>query len=210
MPRARLEEAVTELERALEWDPLSAGARTMLAVVLLLWRRFDRAMEQARLLLDLEPNAYWAYLVIGGCHRDRGMFDEAIAAHRRANELSGGSALTLGWLGLSLGLGGHAAELRTLLARLHEMAAARYVAPTSFAWIHLGLGEIDSALEWLDQAIDARDQLIMAIKSYAFFDALRSDPRYTALLRRMHLEPTANCKLPIPDSQLPTPNSQTV
>ncbi|HSC27106.1 MAG TPA: winged helix-turn-helix domain-containing protein, partial [Vicinamibacterales bacterium] len=112
MPRARLEEAVTELERALEWDPLSAPPRTMLAAVLLLWRRFDRAMEQARLLLDLEPNAYWAYLVIGACHRDRGMFEEAIAAHRRANELSGDSALTVGWLGLSLGLGGHAAEAR--------------------------------------------------------------------------------------------------
>ena len=93
-----------------------------------------------------------------------------------------------GWLGLSLALAGKVAEARILLGRLHEMAATAYVPPTSFAWIHLGLGEIDSAFEWLDRAIDGRDQFMMAIKSYAFFDPVRSDPRFDALLRKMHLD----------------------
>ena len=57
-----------------------------------------------------------------------------------------------------------------------------YLPPTSVAWIHLGLGEIDDAFEWLDRAIDARDQLMMPIKSYAFFDPIRSDPGFTCLL----------------------------
>jgi tetratricopeptide (TPR) repeat protein len=188
MPLGRLEKAVAELERALEWDPLSWYVRTHLAAVLLLWRRYDRAMEQAKVLLELEPKPYWAYLVMGSCFRDQGMFDDAIAAHRRATEVSGNAPLTLGWLGLSLALGGKVDEARTLLARLHEMMTDAYVPPTSVAWIHLGLGEIDAAFEWLDRAIDAHDQLIMPIKSYWFLDPLRTDPRFVGLLRKMHLD----------------------
>jgi hypothetical protein len=90
---------------------------------------------------------------------------------------------------LTLGLSGNAAEARSLLKNLHTMAAQGYVAPTSFAWIHLGLGEIDNAFEWLDRAVDECDQLMMPIKSYKFFDPIRADPRFLTLLRKMNLEP---------------------
>jgi TolB-like protein/tetratricopeptide (TPR) repeat protein len=188
MPHGRLEEAVTELEKALEWDPLSALIRTHLAIVLVLWRCYDKAMDQARLLLELDPNSPWAYFIMGVAYREQRMFDDSIAAHRRAVELSGGFAMNLGWLGLSLAVAGKADEARTLLDRLHKMSTQAYVPPTSIAWIHLGLGEVDAAFEWLDRAIDARDQLMMPIKSYAFFDPIRTDPRFHALLRKMHLD----------------------
>ena len=188
MPRGRLQAAAEELERALEWDPLSTFIRLHLAIVFLLWHRYDKAMEQARLLLELDPNAPWPYFVMGVAYGEERMFDDSIAAHRRAVELSDGSAMNLGWLGLSLALAGKTDEARTLLNRLHEMATQAYVPPTSIAWIHLGLGDIDAAFEWLDRAIEARDQLMMPIKSYAFFDPIRADPRFPALLRKMHLD----------------------
>ena len=188
MPHARHEEAVAELELALVWDPQSVTVRSHLGAELLLWRRYDRAMEQARRILELEPRAYWGHALMGSCFRDQGIFDKAIAAYRTAVELSGGASSMLGWLGLSLALGGNATEARTVLKRLHERAAQAYVPPTSFAWIHLGLGETDSAFEWLDRAIEACDQFIMPIKSYWFFDPIRADPRFVALLRKMHLD----------------------
>ncbi len=189
MPLGRLEEAVAELEGALELDPLSAYTRTVLAIMLLLWRRYDRAIAECRRLLELDPSACWGHLMIGSCYRDLRMFDEAITANRQAVELSGNAAAMLGWLGLSLAIAGKQDEARALLNCLHEMATQAYVPPTSFAWIHLGLGEINSAFEWLDRAVDERDQLMMPIKSYAFFDPLRADPRFAALLRKMNLEP---------------------
>jgi hypothetical protein len=67
------------------------------------------------------------------------------------------------------------------------MAAQAYVPPTNFAWIHLGLGEIDEAFAWMDKAIDARDGMMTPIKSYWFLDPIRDDPRFTALLRKMNL-----------------------
>jgi TolB-like protein/tetratricopeptide (TPR) repeat protein len=188
MPRGRLEAAVEELERALEWDPSSAFIRAHLAIVLVLWRRWDQAMQQARMVLQLEPNVYIAYLVIAVCCREQGMPDESIAAQRLAAELSGDSSAMLGWLGLALAVGGKEAEARTLLQRLHHTATTAYVPPTSIAWIHLGLREIDAAFEWLDRAVEARDQLIMPIRSYAILDPIRADPRFLAVLRKMHLD----------------------
>ena len=188
MPHARHDEAAAELELALLWDPQSVALRSQLSVVLAFARRYDRAVEEARKILELEPRAYWGHALMGACLRDRGLFNEAIAAYRTALELSGGASSMMGWLGLSLALAGHADEARTMLERLLERAATSYVPPTSFAWIYLGLGEIDRAFEWLDRAVEGRDQFIMPIRSYSFFDPIRSDPRFAALLRKMRLD----------------------
>ena len=156
--------------------------------MLLLDHRFDQALEQARVVLELDPTFYWGHHAMGACYRDRRMYDEAIAAQRRAVEFSGETPLELGWLGLVLAQSGNHAEARAVLDRLHVIASRACVPPSSFAWIHLGFGETDSAFEWCNRAVDARDDMMMAIKSYVFFDSLRADPRYAALLRRMNLE----------------------
>jgi TolB-like protein/Tfp pilus assembly protein PilF len=188
MPHGRLEEAVQELERALELDPLSTATHGYLAVMLLLSRQYGRARDQARLLLELDPASYWGYVVLEGVDREQRSFASAIESQRKAVELSGGSAAMLGWLGLVLGQSGREAEARALLGQLNRKAESAYVPPTAFAWIYLGLGEFDSAFEWLDRAIDARDQLMMPIKTLPLFDPIRSDPRFVALLRKMNLE----------------------
>jgi TolB-like protein/Tfp pilus assembly protein PilF len=188
MPQGRLGEAIAEVEAALDLDPLSLTLRTMLAILLVLGRQPARTLDAARKALEIDPSAYWAYVSIGGAYRDLGELEEAVRAHRRALETSGGAASMVGWLGLTLGLSGNAAEAGSLLERLNTIAAQRYVPPTSYAWIHLGLGEIDSAFEWLNRAVDMCDQYMMPIKSYPFFDPIRDDPRFLALLRKMNLE----------------------
>jgi adenylate cyclase len=187
MPQGRLEEAVAEVDSALQLDPLSLIGRTWLVLLLLLAHQHERTLEAARRLLEIEPNAYWAHISIGSSYRDQGEREKAILHHRRAMEISGGPPSMIGWLGLTLGSTGNAAEARALLERLHALTAQRYVPPTSFAWIHLGLGEIDSAFEWLNRAVDECDQYMMPIKSYRFFDPIRADPRFQALLRKMNL-----------------------
>ena len=69
------------------------------------------------------------------------------------------------------------------------MAAQGYVPPFSLACVHLGLKEIDVAFEWLSRAVEECDQFMMPIKSYKFFDPIRDDTRFHALLRKMNLEP---------------------
>ncbi|HEX9119340.1 MAG TPA: tetratricopeptide repeat protein [Terriglobales bacterium] len=184
----RTEKAAAELECALELDPLSLEVRFWLVEVLFFGRQYERALEQARQLVDLEPDHQVAYMVLGHVYLGMQRFEESVAALRHAVDISGEFPLMLGWLGLALGLGGHTAEARIVLERLRVIGSQRFALPTSFAWVHLGLGEVDEAFAWMERAVDRNDGWIPALKSYPFLDPLRGDPRFPALLRKLNLE----------------------
>jgi TolB-like protein/Tfp pilus assembly protein PilF len=188
MPHGRLGEAEAQMERVLESDPLSPLMRAWLCAMLYFGRHYERAMEQLRVLIQFDPSYYLGYFVAGQVLSAQGVFVEAIASLRKAATLSGNSPLVLGWLGMSLAKSGDIVGAQEVLAGLHNAATQTYVLPTSFAWIHLGLGEIDQAFTWMERAIEDRDPIIVPIKSFPFLDPLRSDPRYTALLRKMNLQ----------------------
>jgi TolB-like protein len=189
MPHGRLEEATTEIQIALESDPLSVEMLNWLGIMLALARKWDLTVENARRILQIDPSDFWGYFIIGTAYRGKRMFEEAIAAHRKAVEISGGVSGLIGWLGLTLGLSGNAAEARSLLEVLHTRLGKGFVPPTAFAWIYLGLGETDAAFEWLNRAVEECDQFMMPIKTYEFFDPIRADQRFLALLHKMNLEP---------------------
>ena len=197
MPHNRIDEAVAELEAALESDPLAGGTRCWFGIMLLLAREYDRAIDEARFMLELEPNSCWPPFITGIAYRQK-YFEEsvrgnvrpdfaekAIAGHRRAVELAPGADHLLAWLGFALGVCGRKAEARAVLEQFQR--SERYILPTNLAHVHLGLGEIDAAFEWFDRAVEERDQNMMPILSYAHFDPLRADPRFAALLRKMNL-----------------------
>jgi TolB-like protein/tetratricopeptide (TPR) repeat protein len=182
------EKAAAELECALELDPLSLEVRFWLVEVLFFGHQYERALEQARRLLELEPEHQLAHMVLGHAYLGMQRFEQSVAALRHAVETSGEFPLMLGWLGLALGLGGHKEEARAVLERLRAIERDRFVLPTSFAWIHFGLGEVDDAFAWMGRAVDRNDGWIPALKSYPFLDPIRVDPRFHALLRKLNLE----------------------
>lgn len=189
MPHGHIEEAVRELEGALELDPMGTIGRFWLGIMLWLGRHYDQAMQHGRVMLELDPGLYLGYYIIGLCCREKRLFEEAVAAHRKATELSGGSPVTMGMLGMALADSGNEEEARAILKHFRETERSAYVPPTSLAWIHLALGETDRFFTCMDRAIDARDHMLMPIKSYPFLDGIRREPRYLRLLRRMNLKP---------------------
>ena len=188
MPQGHIDEAVAQLERALESDPLSLMTRMWLGEIMYLGRQYERVREQCRLMKELDPAYFLTYFELGEVGCEQGALGEAISDLRQGAALSGNAPLVLGWLGMALAKSGDVAGAREVLAGLHAAATQVYVPPTSFAWIHLGLGEIDQAFTWMERAIDERDPIIVPIKSYPFLDPLRDDPRFAALLRKMNLE----------------------
>ena len=102
--------------------------------------------------------------------------------------MSGGAPFTAGFHAYVCGRAGRRDDALRLLDRLAQMAAAVYVPPSAFAMGHVGLGDWDAALGWFDKAIDARDPIVMPIKTFPFLDPIRGDARYLALLKKMRLE----------------------
>jgi TolB-like protein/tetratricopeptide (TPR) repeat protein len=188
MPVGRLDEAAAELEAVLDLDPLNLEVRRWLGLMHW-WRRdYDRAIEQARLVLAVDANYPTAHVLIGVVRCAERKFDEAIPELRKCLELSNRAPVWLGWLGLGVAQSGDVAESRALLAQLHAAAERAYIPSSCFAWIHLGLGELDEAFEWMNRAVDDRDPMMTPIKSYPFFDPIRADQRFAALLRKMNLD----------------------
>jgi TolB-like protein/Flp pilus assembly protein TadD len=184
-----IKQAIAELEYALELDPLSLEVHCWLVLELFFGRQYKRGLEQAQQLVELEPGHHIAYMMLGLVYLGMRKFEESISALRHAAELSDEFPLMLGWLGLSLGLGGRTGEARMLLEHLRAIERERFVLPSSFAWLHLGLGEIDDAFKWMERAVCRNDEWVHPLKTYPFLDPLRSDPRFHALMRKINLEP---------------------
>ncbi len=189
MAQGRLQESLETLQGALELDPLSQLVRWGLTLDLYLARLYERALEQVEISIGIDPSYFFSYFWAGLVRGEQGNFDEAIAALRTGIQLSGGAPLVWGALGLTLGRSGRTQEARKVLSELHAMASQMYVLPSSFAWIHIGLGEVDQAFTWMERAIDDRDPIIVPIKNYPFLDPFREDLRFHALLRKMNLDP---------------------
>jgi len=188
LPHARNDDAMRELELVLLADPLSIMARWWMSVLAHLARRPDRTIAEGRHMIALDPEHFLGYWALGIGLNDTRSGLEAVHALRRAHELSGGIPFTLGFLAMVSGGAGFRDDALRLRDQAGQMASAGYVPPSTFMCCAIGLGDWDSAFEWMDRAIEARDPIIMPIKSFPFLDPVRGDARFQALLKKMHLE----------------------
>jgi serine/threonine protein kinase/tetratricopeptide (TPR) repeat protein len=186
----RFDEAIVELKRALELDPLSLLINSNLAGALLAARHYDEAMEQERKTLDLDPNFILAHWYLGLSYVQKSMYKEAIAELEKAVAMAPGNTLALSGIGYAYAVAGRRLEAQKVLDQLNELSKQKYVPAVSRAPTYAALGEKDKAFEWLEKGYE--DHSIGAIKGLAqapLFDPLRSDPRFADLLRRMNLQP---------------------
>jgi tetratricopeptide (TPR) repeat protein len=114
------------------------------------------------------------------------MYPEAIAALERALVHSGRDPLRLASLASVYGLAGGKREAVKLIDELKERSRQHHISDSLFAEAYIGLGEKDEAMGWLERAYEEHDQWMVYIKSYPGWDALRSEPRFQALVRRMN------------------------
>jgi tetratricopeptide (TPR) repeat protein len=149
---------------------------------------YDQAIEAWRKTLELDPNSFYAHSYLGMAYEAQGMYEQAIAEHQKAVASSGGVILTRAWLGHAYALSGKRAEAQKILDELHKLSKQRYVSPFQTAIIYTGLGKKDQAFAWLEKAYEERDSALNHVKVEPRFDGLRSDPRFTALLKKMGLE----------------------
>jgi serine/threonine protein kinase/tetratricopeptide (TPR) repeat protein len=186
----RLDEALSQLRRAVELDPLSALYNSLLAHLYHVSGQDDNAIVQHQRAIDLDPGWYFPHWLLAIAYAHMGRLDEEIAEAQKACELSGRNAPTLGILGMAYGLAGLRNEAQAVLEELITQGRTTYVPPAALAAVYRGLGEVDQALEWLEKGVEERDMFAVGgFKCEPRYILLRGHPRYQALLRKMNLQP---------------------
>jgi tetratricopeptide (TPR) repeat protein len=116
--------------------------------------------------------------------RRQGLYPEALAELQKAQ---GPTLLATSAKGHLYAVSGKRREAEKILSDLIARSKAAYLPPTYVARIYAGLGQKDQALAWLEKGYAVRDSGIEFIGVDPYNDPLRSDPRFTDLLRRLGL-----------------------
>lgn len=189
MIEKRLSEAQAETDIALELDPVSPIFTTTRAEAFYYGYNFDAAIAQAKLTLEQYPNSLLGEFWLASAYREKKMYPEAIQHFRRAGSLAPNNPALLMELGHALAVSGDKPAALAVLADLQALAKLRYVPVAYYAGIYLGLGDKEQTFMWLDRAVKERDDRVIYLAVEPMADPIRSDPRFQALLTRIHLNP---------------------
>lgn len=183
----RKDEAIAEVKRAAELDPLSLIINLNVARILYFARHYDEAIQQCQRTMEMYPNFSLAHRRLGLIYEQRGMLVEAIAQFEKALALAPEDTETMSAMGHTYALWGKRTDAELSLAMLNEVAARLYVSPYSVARVHLGLGQLDEAFEWLEKTYRERHGILVYMKVEPQFDVVRNDPRFIDLMTRLAL-----------------------
>jgi serine/threonine-protein kinase len=182
----RRPEVLVQRKIAAELDPVSPYAVQAVGGYLSVMGRYDEAIAQFRKAITLEPNFGLSHQGLGVAYILRGRDPaEGIAELETACKLMPGARreALLGWAYATIG---NTAEARRILNRFLEESNRPYFPALAIGQVYIGLGDKDRAFEWLRKAADQRD-LDLTLKWDSFYEPLRSDARYIALLRCLKL-----------------------
>ena len=180
----RAEQGLQVARRAQTLDPLSLTVQVTVARCLYYLRRFDEAIKLLRLHLESHPASIQAYPFLCRALLMQGMLSEALQAVERGISVVGRVPILLAFAGNVHARLGHRDEALALLEELHQLAGRRHVPPAYQAEILTGLGDLDQAFAQWNRAADDRSGWLPFLCHDPAWEAVRSDPRAIALLRR--------------------------
>ncbi len=180
--RGRFAEAETELDAAVKLDPQSPVVMQGRAYVRLLRRDYGEVMSINSHIIAGDPSFYKSYASMGRASLHMGDHERAIELLETAIALAGEMPSVLGALGQAYGVAGDRAAALHTLDKLRRIAAVQTVACTCFAVVHLGLDEVEDALNWIELAVSRRESSVAAMKVHPAYDRLRREPRFQAVI----------------------------
>lgn len=187
----RFSEAETEIEAALALDPLSPIVMDGRAFLRFLRRDYRGSIAVYNEIISADPSFYKAYTSAGRVYLHMGESGRAIEMLEKGLLLSGEVPSIFGALGHAYGIAGDRQGASGMLKKLMEVSATRPVFSTSFAVVHLGLGDKESALSCVEQAVERREPNVVSLAIHPAYDELRSEPRFKALVE--HVFPDYMC-----------------
>jgi TolB-like protein/DNA-binding winged helix-turn-helix (wHTH) protein/Tfp pilus assembly protein PilF len=186
MPVGRADEAIAEIRRAQELDPLSAVIATDLGKELYFVHRYDEALVELKRALELDPNFVGAHNWISDTLLEKGMYEEAIAELEKTRPFKEERVYIRQTAYLYARMG-RRAKARAALAKSLQLSKGKQVSSGAVALIYAALGDKNESFQWLEKACTERSSFMTSLKYWSVFDSLRGDPRFSDLLRRVGL-----------------------
>ena len=184
----RIDEALAELRRAHELDPLSLVINSVLGSTLIVAGQDDAAIDQLQKTIAMDPNFDLAHWFLGQAYEDKGRVAEAIQEYEKAIKLNSDPTV-LASLARAHVLAGDNEIAGKILTDLTNQSKQRYVPAYPLAVVHLALGNKDEALRLLEKSYEDLAPfdtgVFGSIKIDRRLDALRGDPRFDVLVRKV-------------------------
>ncbi|HVH66675.1 MAG TPA: protein kinase [Gemmatimonadales bacterium] len=185
--QGRIDEALAEIRRAEQVEPISMLLKANTAMILFFGRRYDDAIARLRETLEIDSTFDVALWGLGLTYEQKGMYPAAIGALEQAASLSHRDPNVLSSLGHAYAAAGRRAEAAQLADELAKQAQRGYVSSYFFALIYVGEGESDRAVAALSRAAEERSTLLVYLRRDPRFANLHSHAGFQALLGRLHL-----------------------
>jgi serine/threonine protein kinase/Tfp pilus assembly protein PilF len=188
MLMGRHDESIAEIKLAQELDPHSLIINANVGFLLYHARRYDQAIEHYKSRIEMDPSFPTLYYYLGRAYLQKGMYEEAMAELQKAGTLGRNIFMETASLGYAYAVSGKSSEAMKAISKLKELSQREYISPNSIALIYVGLGQKDKAFKWLEEAYEKGDHMLIYLKVDPAVDSLRSDPRFTELLKKIGLE----------------------
>jgi tetratricopeptide (TPR) repeat protein len=180
----RHDEAERAVRRARELDPLVAVQHALSAQVAFVAEDYAAAVRFARQAIVIDPEFWVGLFQLAQALVQLGENDQALEALNSAGRFSGGNSKVISLRGYLFARLGRIREALEVLATLQTIARDHYVPPYAMAQIHLGLGDLEQAVKWLEQAYEVRDVHLILLPADPKWKPVRKDARFASLLAR--------------------------
>jgi serine/threonine-protein kinase len=181
----RADEAIAEGKRAAVLDPLSPQVLIDAALPYMYRQDSASANALARRAAGLDSTYFFPVMLEGWTHIDGGRYRESVPLLQKSLAM-GAPPFVRAYLGYALGMSGDRAGALRQLDSIKAVSPGGVVLPFNQALIYLGIGDRKRALDNFERAYDADSQLLAWLGQDTMFDSLRTEPRFIALLRKLH------------------------
>jgi TolB-like protein/Tfp pilus assembly protein PilF len=185
MASGRQSEAVAEIKRAQELDPLSLIISDVVGWIYYEGRQYEQAIEQYRKTLEMDSNYVPVLLDLGTAHLKLGNYRDAIAQFERARSVGGENGVVLSGLAQAHWLSGNRTEAARIFRRIQQRSAPVFVSSWDISFVHAAMGEKKKAVDLLRKAADEHVGWVVRLAVEPAFDSLRSEPEFHALIKRV-------------------------
>ena len=177
-------EAIVEIKRALELDPLNPLSQAILGGHFLFTRQYDEAIVQYRKILKTEPSFTIVHNGLWAAFHHKGKNEEAFSEMKKYFSALGDKE-AVKTLERGYAKGGYVEAMICLADKLAESAKKSYVQPTRIADLYAYAEKKDEALDWLEKAFEERAPSLLYLNVEPGYDGLRDDPRFQNIVQKI-------------------------